>query len=227
MVVYNKAQLTATIVQVLTYREGVAKVITKLNFPPGVGRHPFSGRTFGLFNGQWKNMGEDRYPSPEAARAAFEKGKDMIWDDYMQMAQGQNGGGGGSGPATRPVDASSPETTIRGFMQAAVAGDVDRAMAYVLPGSHDYEDIRKMLTNTAQQGNPFAQMFAAIDPQAPVEIVKVERKGDTAEIVWRFKFAKPWTIQEKGQSRTFKPGETFDLDGNLRKVGNAWLINGI
>jgi hypothetical protein len=104
MVVYNKAQLTATIVQVLTYREGVAKVITKLNFPPGVGRHPFSGRTFGLFNSQWKNMGEDRYPSPEAARAAFEKGKDAIWDDYMQDVQGQNAGGGGPvGTSSQPA----------------------------------------------------------------------------------------------------------------------------
>lgn len=108
MEIYNKAQLNATILQVLTYRDGVARVIVKLSFPPGVGRHPFSGRTFGLFGGQWKNMGEDRYPSPQAARVAFERGKDAIWDDYMQVVE-QNGGGG-EVVGARPLPAADTRT---------------------------------------------------------------------------------------------------------------------
>ena len=102
---YNKSQLNGVIVEVLTYKDDFAGVITFLSFPPGVGRSPYSLRYLGQSNGQWKNMGEDRYPSPEAARAAFEKGKDMIWDDYMQMAQGQNGGGGGgtTGTSSQPA----------------------------------------------------------------------------------------------------------------------------
>jgi hypothetical protein len=228
MEVYNKAQLTATIIQVLTYRDGVAKVITKLNFPPGVGRHPFSGRMFGLFNGQWKNMGEDRYPTPGAARAAFEKAKDAIWDDYMQMVEGQNGSGGGTTGVNVPlVDASSPEATIRGFMKAAVAGDVDRAMAYRLPGSRDLQDTRRAQLSRELPDDPGTRLFVAIDPEAPVEIINVERQADTAVVVWRVKLAKPWIMQEEGQSRTVSAGETFDLKGNLKKVGDAWLIDSI
>ncbi len=382
--VYNQAQLDATVVEVLVYREALARAIVKLNFPPGVGRHPYSGRSFGLFGGVWKNMGEDRYPSVEAARAAFEKGQETAWDNYLEMAQGQGGGatggsdvyrsGGnredidahqreaeqhpemieaearsffeairtadygrwlarkdrftlplgpigvryetytdwprlalwvsttfqqnpivdvqvgkafrnsrglmtvhykltlkdgvvlegdlpfywevdhwhgkqgidwhlkykgkplGAGRADGPcgavlgnasADTSSPEATIRGFMQAAVAGNVQRAMSYVRPDSHDYDDIRAILTNTVRASNPFARMFAAIDPQAPVEIVKVQRQADAAEIVWRVKFARSWSVQEHGQARTFQPGETFDLDGNLKKVGDGWLIDRI
>ncbi len=104
MEVYNKAQLWATIVQTLTYHDAVAMVITKLNFPEGVGRHPYSGRMFGLFNGQWKNMGEDRYPTPQAAGSAFEKVKDAIWDDYMQTVQGAGGGGGTTGASSQSSD---------------------------------------------------------------------------------------------------------------------------
>lgn len=84
---WNKSQLTAIVIQVLSYRDNLAMVITKLNFPPGVGRSPFSGRQFGLIDGKWKNMGEDRYPTPGAAQAAFEKHKDAAWEDYERMAE--------------------------------------------------------------------------------------------------------------------------------------------
>jgi len=31
----------------------------------------------------------------------------------------------------------------------------------------------------------------------------------------------------KAEGQTFKARETFDLDGNLKKVGDRWLIVGI
>jgi hypothetical protein len=63
----------------------LAEVISKLKFPEGFGRHPFTARVFGRINGQWKNLGEDRLPSLEAARLNFEKKKDFLWKDFLEV----------------------------------------------------------------------------------------------------------------------------------------------
>jgi len=81
--IYDKALLDSQVVEVLTYRDKLAKVITYLRFPPGKGRHPYSLRSFGLIDGKWKNLGEDRCPSVEAARDTFNRKKDRIWEHFQ------------------------------------------------------------------------------------------------------------------------------------------------
>ncbi len=83
--VYNEAQRNAEILEVATYREDFADVITKLKFPEGVGRDPYSSRSFGRINGVWKNLGEDRLPSLEAARENFDRKKDALWQNYVKV----------------------------------------------------------------------------------------------------------------------------------------------
>lgn len=83
--IYNEAQLNAEILEVTTYREDFATVITKLAFPEGVGRDPYSSRSFGRFNGIWKNLGEDRMPSLAAARESFDRKKDDLWKYYVEV----------------------------------------------------------------------------------------------------------------------------------------------
>ncbi|MBN2291662.1 MAG: PEGA domain-containing protein [Pirellulales bacterium] len=85
LAIYNKAQLEAECVEVLSYGDDLADVISRLPFPPGKGRHPYSLRSFGLIDGEWKNLGEDRCPTLEAARAAFEKKKDVIRKHFHQI----------------------------------------------------------------------------------------------------------------------------------------------
>jgi hypothetical protein len=70
---------------VQTWRDDLADVITFLPFPPGKGRHPYSARSFGRIGGQWKNLGEDRLPSLEAARANFEQKKAAIWEQLGEF----------------------------------------------------------------------------------------------------------------------------------------------
>ena len=82
LAIYNKALLEAECVEVLTYHEELAGVISHLPFPPGKGRHPYSRRSFVLINGKWKSRGEDRCPTLEAARAGFEKKKDLMWEQF-------------------------------------------------------------------------------------------------------------------------------------------------
>lgn len=83
--VYNEAQLNAEILEVATYREDLANVITKLSFPEGVGRDPYSSRSFGRISDVWKTLGEDRLPSLEAARENFDRKKDVLWQNYVKV----------------------------------------------------------------------------------------------------------------------------------------------
>ncbi len=84
---YNEAQLNAEILEVATYREDYADVVSKLKFPEGAGRDPYSSRFFGRISGVWKNFGEDRLPSLEAARAEFDREKDTRWQGFVKARE--------------------------------------------------------------------------------------------------------------------------------------------
>ena len=60
----REPNLNAEIVEVLTYRDGLAEVISKLKFPEGVGRDPYSVATFRADRRPWKNLGENRLRKP-------------------------------------------------------------------------------------------------------------------------------------------------------------------
>jgi RNA polymerase sigma factor (sigma-70 family) len=86
--IYNEAQRNAEILEVATYRADLADVTTRLKFPGGVGRDPYSLRTFGRIGGVWKNLGEDRLPSLEAARAACDHGMvDELWSYFEKVRE--------------------------------------------------------------------------------------------------------------------------------------------
>jgi len=82
---YNKAMLNAEIIEVATYRQDGANIISKLGFLEGAGRLPYSSRFFGKINGAWKNLGEDRLPSLEAAREEFDRKKDTLWQYFVTV----------------------------------------------------------------------------------------------------------------------------------------------
>jgi len=125
------------------------------------------------------------------------------------------------GKPTMELDLSTPEATVISFTKAAVASDVELALACFASGSHDYEDAKEILTGPAT--NPFRMILTAVDTDAPITIVKEKRQGQWCEIAWRVTLKKGFTVEGK----TFKQGETFDLDGNVKKVEDRWLIVGI
>ena len=105
LAMYLQAVADSRIVAVQVWREGLANVITFLPFPEGKGRAPYSARTFGLVNGEWKNLGEDRLASLEAAKAGFATKKDRLWERYQQLNQP-----GGAAIASPP--AATTATTV-------------------------------------------------------------------------------------------------------------------
>lgn len=85
LAIYLKALADSKVVTVLEYRRELANVVTFLPFPEGKGRHPYSSRSFGLVNGAWKNLGEDRLPDLESARANFETKKEGLWQRLAEL----------------------------------------------------------------------------------------------------------------------------------------------
>lgn len=82
--VFLQAIQNSEIIEVAVYHDDFAEVISKLNFPEGVGRDPYSARSFGRINGLWKNLGEDRFSSLEAARSKFDQKKDGLWKNFLE-----------------------------------------------------------------------------------------------------------------------------------------------
>lgn len=81
---YHERLLNTEIIEVTAYREDLAAIIGKLKFDEGSGSDPYSCRVFGQINGIWKNLGEDRLPSLEAARENFNQKKDGMWEGYVK-----------------------------------------------------------------------------------------------------------------------------------------------
>ena len=93
LAVYLKALAESKIVAVQIWREELANVITFLPFPEGKGRHPFSARAFGRVNGEWKNLGEDRLPDLESAKANFRSKKERLWQRFQELKSPATGTG--------------------------------------------------------------------------------------------------------------------------------------
>ncbi|MCF7956774.1 MAG: tetratricopeptide repeat protein [Phycisphaerae bacterium] len=113
----------------------------------------------------------------------------------------------------------TPEATLRGFMSAAADMDSKKAMSFVAVDSHDYEDIKKIFDNPK---HPFNTMFKKLD-NSKLEIVKVNIIDNMCSAVWRVTFKEDCDLGKA----TFKAGDTYDIDGNLNKSKDKWLITGI
>jgi len=123
MAVYNQAQANATVLEVLEYRKGLAEVISLLAFPPGKGRHPYSARLFGLKNGQWKNLGEDRLPSLKAARENFNRKKDRLWAHYQTLIGAAPPGSHSRHTAHAYLNVRTPPSALAAAKDAAAIAD--------------------------------------------------------------------------------------------------------
>jgi len=185
--VYNEAQLNAEILEVATYRGDCADVITKLRFPEGVGRDPYSSRSFGRINGVWKNLGEDRLPSLEAARENFDRKKDGLWQAYVNVRDSIKNG--------RPVSARG-ESTATG--------------ARIAPG----EPLGISVEKADLMGRvEWAMMHGGTDITArkSIEWGEVQKDGKGNRSI-RYKFdATIWDLDVYTMNKVF----TFDAKGNI------------
>lgn len=114
----------------------------------------------------------------------------------------------------------TPEDTIRNFMTAAAMLDEQKAMAFVAPDSHDYEDIRQIFRSP---DNPLRIIFSKIDSRVPVTFDEVKQDGRMCQAAWQVPLREDCAIE----GTEFKAGQTFPLDGNLCKYGDKWLFTGI
>jgi hypothetical protein len=125
---------------------------------------------------------------------------------------------------SKTVDRSSPEATIKIWTKAVATGNVEDAMACMLPGGVDYENVKKILN--AETSSPMftmKKMWESIDVDKPIRILGKKLVEDEAKIDWEFSFKKELTIE----GHTFKAGDTFKFDATLKKRGDCWLLDDI
>ena len=130
------------------------------------------------------------------------------------------------------LDLSTPEATVRSFTKAAASGNVGLAQACFLPGGIDYEDVREVLGADPSQADEhqFSMVMRAIDPDGPITVVSrkwASEQADEVSLTWRVTFKSEVSFTEGGKKVTFKPGDTFNFDASLKKVGDRWLIDGL
>lgn len=125
---------------------------------------------------------------------------------------------------SKSVDRSSPEATIRSWTKAVATGNVQDALACMLPGCVDYEDIKEILNAKPTSRKFFLKkMWESIDTKKPIRIIGKQLIEDEVGIGWEFYFKEDFTIK----GHTFRRGESFEFDASLKKHGDYWLIDNI
>jgi hypothetical protein len=125
---------------------------------------------------------------------------------------------------SKSVDRSTPEATIRSWTKAVATGNVQDALACMLPGGADYGDVKEILNAKPVSRKYFMKkMLESIDTEKPIRILGKQFIEDEASIGWEFYFKEDFTIE----GRTFKRGEGFEFDAGLKKHGDCWLIDDI
>ena len=133
------------IVDVITYHEDLANVIVKCNMP---GQGPYSGLTVARIDGVWKaiDLSPDRpWPSSRAATEDFEKNKDVLWRNFLEIRNDIRAGrtvtigekrGGASADAAKSektpeektaTSAAAPTRRQTPRLSAAEKGDIQRS----------------------------------------------------------------------------------------------------
>jgi hypothetical protein len=127
-------------------------------------------------------------------------------------------------PQPSSVDRSTPEATVRSWTKAVATGNVEDAMACMLPGGVDYEDLGRILkSKPSDKIYFFKKIWLAIDTEKPIKILGKTVIEDEVSIGWKFYLKEDMTIEGK----TFKQNEGIEFDATLKKHGDYWLIDGI
>lgn len=127
-------------------------------------------------------------------------------------------------PEVSTVDRSSPEATVRSWTKTVATGNVKDALACMLPGGVDYEDVKEILNAEPSSGEFFfKKMWQSIDAEKPIRILGKQLIEDETSIGWEFYFKEDFTIK----GRSFKHGDAFEFDASLKKRGDYWLIDNI
>jgi beta-lactamase regulating signal transducer with metallopeptidase domain len=169
----SQALLDAEIIEVAVYHDDFAEVISKLKFPEGVGRDPYSARSFGRINGVWKNLGEYRLPSLEAARENFELKKDVLWRNFLEVKDIVSGKM--NPPSGQTLDLEYPELRKRS------AEEVEVFKALVEQTDHTFKSAELLYYNGAKGGEAVKYEFAGLNTElAKADLAWAERRIEDA-----------------------------------------------
>ncbi len=123
--------------------------------------------------------------------------------------------------AKSPIDLSTPEATIKSFVNAVYNGNLEAAKACVSKEGADYDEF--METLATESNHPFQAMIKAMDASIPIEITGKDITKDRCKIEWYFTLGRVYYI---GDTK-IKKGTHQEFSSYLTLVGDKWLIRDI
>ncbi len=120
-----------------------------------------------------------------------------------------------------PIDMSTPEATIKSFVNAVYNGNLENAKACVSKDGADYDEFMEMLAT--ESNHPFQAMIKAMDTSNPVEIISKDITENRCKIKWYLTLGRVYYI---GDTRIEK-GMHQKFGSYLELVGDKWLIRDI
>ena len=118
-------------------------------------------------------------------------------------------------------DLSTPEATIKSFVNAVYNGNLETAKKCVSKDGHDYDEFMEMLAT--ESNHPFQAMIKAMDVNIPIEITSKNIEDGKCKISWYFTLGRVYyfgdTKMEKGMHQKFS--------SYLELISDKWLIRDI
>ncbi len=133
-------------------------------------------------------------------------------------------GFGGTGRARGGFTASfhTPAATVSSFVQILSMGDINQISKCFVEGAHDVENLRRIMEDPQDAEDlEMKVMFESIG--SPVEVVSTVEEANGLSVKWLSTVKREFSID----SKTYQPGDKFELDATLVQIGSDWKIAGI
>jgi hypothetical protein len=142
----------------------------------------------------------------------------------LTQGAGIDVGFGGMGMGAVGVRFDTPNDTVTSFVTLLEMGQFHQLSQCFVEGAQDAIQLQELLENPKDQGEiEFKQCLESIGK--PVDITRQTAGSTGLEVTWLCTVNKPFTMN--GGSKSFQPGDKFELDATLVQIGGEWKMSGI
>jgi hypothetical protein len=103
--------------------------------------------------------------------------------------------------------------------------DWDQLQSCVIAETAEAKGLRRLLEQPqSDEERSFKECLESLG--WPVEVVETTPTEEGLKLRWRATVSKPFSLAEEGTLRSWQPGERFELEVRLKRVGEQWRIVG-
>lgn len=158
---------------------------------------------------------QNTQPPEEPSQPAARFGGMMGMGGYGGMARGSYGG-------MFVARFDTPEATVSSFVQVLSMRDMNQISKCFVEGAPNVENLRRTIQDPQDAEDlQMKILLESIGP--PIEIVKTVEERNGLGVIWLSTVHAEFTLGDM----TFIPGDKFELDATLVKIGDEWKIAGM